>query len=73
MNDLLFSENPIYVNWNKNHKKYYLLNYILPNEDIEDINLIKRKNTKWNDMTISPKIRQTLQHWAYKLTKKDMN
>ena len=39
---LLFSENPIYVNWNKNHKKYYLLNYILPNEDIEDINLIKR-------------------------------
>ncbi len=39
---LLFSENPIYKNWNKNHKKYYLLNYILPNEDIEDINLIKR-------------------------------
>ncbi len=36
------------------------------------INLIKRKNTKWNDVTISPKIRQTLQHWAYKLTKKDM-
>ena len=39
---LLFSENPIYVNWNKSHKKYFLLNYILPNEDIEDINLIKR-------------------------------
>ncbi len=39
---LLFSENPIYVNWNKSHKKYFLLNYILPNEDIEDINLIKK-------------------------------
>ncbi len=38
---LLFSENPFYVNWNKSNEKYYLLNYILPNEDIEDINLIK--------------------------------
>ena len=26
------------------------------------------KNGKWNDDSISPKIRQTLQHWAYKLT-----
>ena len=39
---LLFSENPIYINWNNNHKKYFLLNYILPNEDLEDINLIKK-------------------------------
>ena len=39
---LLFSENPFYTNWNKSKKKYYLLNYILPNEDIEDINLIKK-------------------------------
>ncbi len=38
---LLFSENPFYSNWNKSKKKHYLLNYILPNEDIEDINLIK--------------------------------
>jgi hypothetical protein len=28
---------------------------------------------KWNDETISPKIRQTLQHWGYKLTKSDFN
>ena len=46
---LLFSENPIYVNWNKSHKKYFLLNYILPNEDIEDINLIKRNVNKNNE------------------------
>ena len=35
------------------------------------ITLIKKKNGKWNDETISPKIRQTLQHWGYKLTQKD--
>ena len=39
---LLFSENPFYINWNKSNKKYHLLNYILPNEDIEDINVIKK-------------------------------
>ena len=38
----LFSENIFYVNWNKFNEKYFLLNYILPNEDIEDINLIKK-------------------------------
>ena len=39
---LLFSENIFYVNWNKSNERYFLLNYILPNEDIEDINLIKK-------------------------------
>ena len=32
--------------------------------------IIKKKG-KWNDTTTSPKIRQVLQHWGYKLTKKD--
>ena len=35
------------------------------------VTLIVKKNGKWNDISISPKIRQTLQHWGYKLTKKD--
>ena len=35
------------------------------------INLIIKKNSKYDDFTISPKRRQTLQHWAYVLTKKD--
>lgn len=35
------------------------------------ITLILKKNGKWNDKLISPKIRQTLQHWGYKLTEKD--
>ena len=39
---ILFSENPFYNNWNKSKKKHHLLNYILPNEDIEDINLIRQ-------------------------------
>ena len=34
---------------------------------------ILKKKTKWDDETISPKIRQTLQHWGYKLTKKDFD
>ena len=37
------------------------------------IHIIKQHKTQYNDFNISPKIRQTLQHWAYKLTKKDYN
>ena len=39
---LLFSENTFYINWNKYNERHFLLNYILPNEDIEDIDLIKK-------------------------------
>ena len=35
------------------------------------IRLIQKKKGRWNDETISPKIRQTLQHWGYRLTKGD--
>ena len=36
-NELIyFGENPIYNNWENYKKNYHLLNYILPNEDIED-------------------------------------
>ena len=35
--------------------------------------MINDKKTKYNDYTISPKIRQTLQHWGYVLTSKDYN
>ena len=38
---LIFSENYFYNNWNSNIKKYHLLNFILPTEDLEDFNLIK--------------------------------
>ena len=35
--------------------------------------LKKGNKNSWNDLTISPKIRQVLQHWGYKLTKKDFD
>ncbi len=41
---LIFSENYIFNNWNSNNQKYHLLNYILPTEDLEDFNLIKRNS-----------------------------
>lgn len=37
------------------------------------INMIKKKRTVYNDENVSPAIRQTLQHWAYKLTLHDFN
>ncbi len=38
---LVFSNNPIYKNWKKEDKKNYLIEYVLPTEDLEDLNLIK--------------------------------
>ena len=35
------------------------------------ITLIKKKNTTFDDFNVSPKIRQSLQHWGYVLTEKD--
>ena len=37
------------------------------------VTLILKKKGKWNDHTISPKIRQVLQHWAYQLTKQNFD
>ncbi len=41
----MFSDNIIYNLWSSNIKQYDLLNYILPMEDLEDLNLVK-KNIK---------------------------
>ena len=35
--------------------------------------ILKKRGGQWDDETISPKIRQVLQHWGYKLTKKDFD
>ena len=40
---LLFSDNIIFENWNKTSENIHLIQYILPTEDLEDINLIKEK------------------------------
>ena len=39
----IFSNNPVYNNWNKKNKRYQLIDYLLPSEDLEDLNLIKDK------------------------------
>ena len=39
----IFSNNPIYDNWNETNKRYQLINYLLPSEDLEDLNIIKKK------------------------------
>ena len=34
--------------------------------------MIKNAGSKFDDYSISPKIRQTILHWGYELTKKDL-
>ena len=41
---LMFSESILFNKWNLNKKNYHLLKYILPTEDLEDFNLIKRNS-----------------------------
>ena len=41
-NDVIFyANNPLYENWNLDKSKNYLINFLLPTEDLEDLNLIK--------------------------------
>ena len=39
----IFSNNLVYDNWNKTNKRYQLIDYLLPSEDLEDLDLIKDK------------------------------
>tara|TARA_B100001057_G_scaffold297061_1_gene297348 strand:+ start:2080 stop:3141 length:1062 start_codon:yes stop_codon:yes gene_type:complete len=42
-NDILvYSKNPFYNNWNKTNSRSHLIKYVLPTEDIEDLNLIRK-------------------------------
>ena len=45
----LLSENPFYLNWTKFIKKYHLLDYVLPNEDLDDLNIIKNNINNLED------------------------
>ncbi len=41
-NDILvYSNNPFYDNWKVHHKSNHLIQYVLPTEDLEDLNLIR--------------------------------
>ena len=39
---MLFHNNKIFESWNKNNEKTHLIKYILPTEDLEDLNQIKK-------------------------------
>jgi len=45
----LFNNNIFYEKWNNNYKRYYLLNYILPDEDLEDVDLILQNSKSIED------------------------
>lgn len=45
----LFSESQLFKNWNFKKEKHHQLNYILPNEDIDDYNLIKKNINNLED------------------------
>ena len=40
---LIFSDNKIFDEWNSETSSHHLLDYILPTEDLEDLNLVKKK------------------------------
>jgi len=46
---LLFTNNVFYEKWNKNNERYYLLNYLLPSEDLEDVNLLSQNSKSIED------------------------
>ncbi len=42
-NELYYlNQNIFFKNWNNESQKYFLINYVLPNEDIEDYSIIKK-------------------------------
>ena len=38
----MFTDNVFYHKWNDNKKNYHLLDYLLPSEDLEDLNTIQQ-------------------------------
>ena len=41
-NLITFSENKFFTTWNKTNKRSHLIEYLLPTEDLEDLNFIKK-------------------------------
>ena len=45
----MFTNNVFYEKWNKNNERFYLLNYLLPSEDLEDVNLLSQNSKSIED------------------------
>ena len=54
----LFNNNIFYEKWNNNHERYYLLNYILPSEDLEDVDLLSQNSQSIEDYDFKKVIRK---------------
>ena len=50
---LVFSNNPIYDKWKEVDKKNFLIEYVLPTEDLEDLNLIKENYSELENYDFS--------------------
>jgi len=48
-NVFLFNNNIFYKKWNKKNERFNLLNYLLPTEDIEDLNLVSLNSNSIED------------------------
>ena len=49
----VFSNNPIYENWIQIDKKNFLIKFVLPTEDLEDLNLIKENYSELENYDFS--------------------
>ena len=54
----LFTNNIFYEKWNNNRERYYLLNYILPSEDLEDVDLLLQNSKSIEDYDFEKIIRK---------------
>ena len=45
----LFTNNIFYEKWNNHRERYYLLNYLLPSEDLEDVDLLSQNSKSIED------------------------
>ena len=54
----LFENNPFYKNWNNDIKKYFLINYILIDEDIEDFKIINENKNNIENLQFNKIIKK---------------
>ena len=56
----VFSGNPVYEMWNEIEKNFFLIEYVLPSEDLEDLNLIKKNYLELENYDFDPIIEKYL-------------
>jgi hypothetical protein len=70
----IFSDNKLYETWNKKKNKTDMINYLLPTEDLEDINLIKKKSNNIENYDFKEIVKKYfLNHSIISLVFKDEN